>query len=220
MFIRHAVPIVVMALGAGGALFLPSAALADPATADALFRQGRQLMSEGKVAAACEKFSASQRIDPSSGTLLNLADCHSREGKTATAWAEFLTASRMARTQGDATRSDEASRRARELEPILSHITITVTVRTPGLRLQRDDVTLEDAAIASEIPVDPGQHVVSASAPGFATWSKSIRVGASADRQAIVVPRLEAVAQAASTAPPDEASKGGPAASGEIASSL
>jgi hypothetical protein len=216
MGIRFAAPPFGVALGAGLAFFSRSA-LADPATAEALFRQGRQLISEGQIAAACEKFSASQRMDPSSGTLLNLADCHARESKTATAWAEFLTAARMARTQGETTRSDEASRRARELEPTLSHITIAVTVRTPGFRLQRDDVTLEEAALASEIPVDPGQHVFSASAPGYVTWSKAIRVGAN-ERQAIVVPRLEKHAATASATAPDDASKGA-TTSGDVPSS-
>src|SRR5882762_4535782 len=107
----------------------------------------------------------------------------------------------MARTQGDSARSDEASRRAKELEPILSHITITVTVRAPGLRLQRDDVILEDAALASEIPVDPGQHVMSASAPGYTVrgarargygrGSNPIGAGATGARRALAAPGLE-----------------------------
>src|SRR5258705_3259626 len=81
-----------LVLTAGVGSMCPRGASADLAGAEALFRQGRQLLSEGKTAAACEKFAASQRMDPSSGTLLNLADCHAGEGKTASAWAGFLTA--------------------------------------------------------------------------------------------------------------------------------
>lgn len=172
----------------------------DPATAEALFRQGRQLMSEGKTAAACEKFAASQREDPSSGTLLNLADCEAKEGKTASAWADFLAAGRMARNQGDAVRANEASRRVGELEPTLSRITIKLAERTPGLRLQRDEITLEDAALSSEIPIDPGEHVISAEAPGYRRWFETIRVGANGDRQEITVPPLEKAPAAPSAA--------------------
>src|SRR5258706_15325227 len=145
-------------------------------------------------------------MDPSSGRLLNLADCHGREGKTASAWAEFLTAVRMAKHQGDDARWDEAARRAKELEPAPSHVTIKVEARPPGLRVQRDDVTLEDAALSSPIPVDPGQHLVTAYAPGRKRWSKSFRIGANADTQEVVIPALEVEERAAlPAASPDAA---------------
>ncbi len=176
--------------GAGVVSFLATHAHADPATAEALFRQGRQLMTEGKVAAACEKFQASQRLDPATGTLLNLADCDVKEGRTATGWAEFLAAARMARNQGDAGRAEEATRRAKELEPALSHVSIQVTLRVAALRVTRDDVAIEEASFSSDLPIDPGQHVISASAPGYKAWSKAIRVGPNADKQVVVIPAL------------------------------
>src|SRR4051794_24053991 len=120
---RRAIRLFRVAALTGAALCGSGRAFCDPATAEALFRQGRQLMSEGKTSDACEKFAASQRMDASSGTLLYLADCDAKSGKTASAWAEFLSAARMARNQGDVGRADEATKRARELEPKLSHIT-------------------------------------------------------------------------------------------------
>src|SRR3954468_3549725 len=98
---RRAIRVFRVAALTGAALCGTGRAYCDPATAEALFRQGRQLMSEGKTAEACEKFGASERMDPSSGTLLNLADCDAKSGKSASAWAEFLAAARMARNQGD-----------------------------------------------------------------------------------------------------------------------
>src|SRR5260370_34234103 len=142
--------------GAGVVSFLATHAHADPATAEALFRQGRQLLTEAKVAAACEKFQGRQRLDPATGTLLNLADCDVKEGRTATGWAEFLAAARMARNQGDAGRAEEATRRAKELEPALSHVSIQVTLRVAALRVTRDDVAIEEASVSSDLPIDPG----------------------------------------------------------------
>jgi formylglycine-generating enzyme required for sulfatase activity len=69
---------------------------ADALAAESLFREAKDLVTGGKTAEACPKFAESQRLDPQIGTLLYLATCHSQEGKSATAWAEFLQAADQA----------------------------------------------------------------------------------------------------------------------------
>jgi len=49
-------------------------AAADPA-AEKLFRDGRALLQENKLAEACAAFERSDAIEPRIGTVLNLADC-------------------------------------------------------------------------------------------------------------------------------------------------
>src|SRR6185436_12399932 len=78
-------------------LFFSASALAEPTAADKslatqLFKEGRALVDQGKVAEGCRKLEESQRLDPGGGTLLNVALCHEKEGRTATAWAEFTEA--------------------------------------------------------------------------------------------------------------------------------
>src|ERR1019366_5157952 len=54
--------------------------------AEALFEEGRSLVAAGKYAEACPKFADSERLGPSVATLLNLAKCWGRGGRTAPAW--------------------------------------------------------------------------------------------------------------------------------------
>jgi tetratricopeptide (TPR) repeat protein len=121
----------------------------DIAAAEALFREGRELMDKGDYTAACAKLAQSQRLDASSGTLLNLAMCHEKQGKNATAWAEFLAAARLAASQNKADRADEAKQRAAELEPKLTYLTIVVAQPVDGLEIRRDDVKLDASAEGS-----------------------------------------------------------------------
>src|SRR5436190_14534460 len=57
--------------------------------AESLFRQAREEMKRGEAAAACPKFEESYRLDPSIGTLLNLALCEEALGHSATAWTKL-----------------------------------------------------------------------------------------------------------------------------------
>jgi tetratricopeptide (TPR) repeat protein len=189
--------LLLAGVGAGALLLRAAASLADAAAGEALFREGRALMQQGNIAAACQKFSESQRLDPSTGTLLNLANCETQLGRPASAWADFLAAARMAKQQGDAAREDEARRRARELEPSLSYITITVRSSPAGLEIHRDDTVVQAGSLGSPLPVDPGTHAVSASAPGFKPWQKTVEVAKGGARVQIEIPDLEPLPKSA-----------------------
>lgn len=184
----------------------------DPAAAEALFREGRALRAAGKTDEACLKFKASQALEPSSGTLLNLADCHLAQGKTATAWAEFLAAARMARERGKTRQEAEATRRAAELEATLSYLTLRVAEPAPGLELRRNGESIDPTVLGSRVPVDPGQHVLEASAPGHEPVRMTVQIAARSADEIVEIPKLERASEAVPAPAPSPARASQPTA--------
>jgi hypothetical protein len=174
------------------ALAAPSAE--DKAAADALFDAGKRLFSAGNNAAACEKFAASQQLDPGVGTLMYLADCYGRIGKTASAWATWREAAAAARDAGQTEREATARKHAAQLEPALSRLVVVVpsNVRVPGLVVQRDGVVVRQAAWGVGVPVDPGSHPVEAKAPGRLSWSSQVDVASGPSQATVTIPLLAA----------------------------
>lgn len=177
------------------------------ALAETLYRQARDLMAAGNYAEACPKLKESYRIDPATGTLLNLASCHEAEGKFASAWLEYATAAVAARRDRRPDRVKYAEEHMQALEQKLSRLTVLVPPEAdlPDLELKLDGVVIGRAARGVPTPVDPGEHLVEASAPGREAWRATVTVGALADAQSVTVPVLVAVAPPVEPAPPPPA---------------
>jgi serine/threonine-protein kinase len=172
-----------------------SSAHAQSAEAEALFRDGRGLIKAGKLARGCDKLAASERLETSVGTLLNLGDCREKLGKLASAWAAFRKAEAVAkRSGGDDKRQAEAARRAALLEPRLSNLVIGVDHRVDGLVVRRDDEVVDEAVWNTPLPVDPGSYTITAEAPGHAPWRTTVAIAAGAGRRIVEVPGLTPVA--------------------------
>ena len=174
----------------------------DRAVARTLFDDARALMAAKNPTDACPKFAESMRLDPKGGTLLNLAVCHETQGKIATAWLEFRDAVVWARRETRSDRETLAQQHITALEPQVSRLTIVVKAEVPDLTVRFDGTGLGRAAWGSTMPVDPGKHVVDASAPGRATWHKEVLMEAKGERQTIEVPALEPESLAGSAANP------------------
>jgi hypothetical protein len=178
-------------------------ARAQSAEAEALFRDGRSLIKAGKLAVGCDKLAASERLESSIGTLLNLGDCREKLGKLASAWAAFRKAEAMARrTGGDDRRQTEAGRRAAALEPRLSKLVIDVADRADGEVVQRDGEIIDEAAWNAPLPVDPGRTTITAEAPGRQPWRTTVAIEAGVPRRLVEVPRLAPVEPVVSDAAP------------------
>jgi hypothetical protein len=164
----------------------------DKAAAEVLFEEGKTLMREKKYGAACPKFVESNRLDAGLGTSLWLADCYEKNGQTASAWGQFREAAEIATKQHD-SREKVARDRANRLEPTLAKMTILVgpSAAVAGMVVQRDGVNVGQALWGEEVPVDPGPHKVSATAPHKRPWETTITVRAGAHNTEVPVPSLE-----------------------------
>lgn len=179
-----------LALATVMALALARSARAEDAdTAEKLYQQGRQSMADGRIAEACVSFAESQRIDPATGTLLNLATCHEAEGKLATAWREFEAAAAASRRDGRADREEYARQHLDGISPRLSYVTISVpdAGRADALEVKLDGVVLPAASWGVATPLDPGVHDVAATATGRVPFAARVTVTHLARPQTITV---------------------------------
>ncbi len=182
------------------ALALALAAMTTPARADVtaddraraqqLFESALADAEAGRYDVACPEFAASHQADPKTSTLLNLGRCYESLGRIASAWAAFREAEGLARKS--ARRDLEATARslAEAVAPKLVRLTIVIpeAARAPDLVVTRDGRRLMNAEWGIGIPVDEGEHEVTAEAPGRKGWSS--RVVVRGESRSIEVPPL------------------------------
>jgi len=148
----------------------------DPAAAQALFDQARELSRQGRYAEACPKLLESNRLDPGIGTQFHLAECYEQTGQVATAWATFLEVASIARASDQLDREKAATKRAAQLEPRLPKLTVTVPEanQVQGLEVRRDGIVIGAVQWGTPVPVDPGEHELTVSAPGRQPLAKKL----------------------------------------------
>jgi serine/threonine-protein kinase len=162
------------------------------AAAETLFDEGVRLLKENKPEQACPRLEKSQSIDPAVGTLLYLADCYEKTGRIASAWATFREAASAAAAAGQADRAQIGGDRARALESKLSRITLDVggNAAIVGFKVERDKQSVAPELFGEPIPLDPGEHQFTASAPGYASWQSAITVSVSGGMATVTIPPL------------------------------
>jgi hypothetical protein len=121
-------------------------------------------MADGNIDQACAAFAASQKLDPGTGTLLNLATCHEQQGRLALAWAEFHQAKTQATSQQRVDRVELAVAAIARLEGRLAYVSLKGV--PPSAAVQIDSVVVDADAILGSLPVDPGTRRVRITLPG------------------------------------------------------
>jgi hypothetical protein len=199
-------PLTMLAAAAAMVLIstAPRSALAggDAATAEALFRSGVDKLKKGDAAGACDDLKGSTDIDPSPGTQINLGLCSEKQGKLASAWAWYLSASGLAEQRGQKERAENAKKDADRIAPQLHKLVIKVSTQPEGLTITRDGTALPPATYGREVPVDPGPHVIEVAAKGKKPIKVTVNTDATPGAQTWEVPTLE-------DAPEDKSAGGG-----------
>lgn len=158
-----AVPGVASAQGAPTPISAPDG---DAARADALFEEGRALMASGDHAAACPKLEESQRIRPGIGTLFNLADCHEKTGQLVLAYREFTEVAERTKVALQADREKIARERLAALEAKVPVVIVTLPDDLEDATILLDGTELPPSQMGVPQPLEPGEHVITATAPG------------------------------------------------------
>ncbi|HMI85378.1 MAG TPA: hypothetical protein VK550_14885, partial [Polyangiaceae bacterium] len=151
---------------------MPAAAQSKDAHADALFRQGQALLQSGRLREACARLGDSLRVDAALGTLLNLALCHEREGRVATASREYAAAAMWANHRRERDREQFAKSRVFELEKRVAKIRFAIDGTQVKFDVKLDGSLLQGAQLEETIAVDPGSHRLEVLEQGKGAWSR------------------------------------------------
>jgi len=190
-------------------LFVSSVAAAQSTSveAEALFRQGKQLMTDGKIAEACAAFDSSEKLDPNVSTMLNQASCREKNNQLTTAWGLFVEAERQTRDKTDAKSKSfnkVAKEHAAKLEPKLPKLAINVANQMPGLAIKRNGEDVSSATWNHPLPIDGGTYKIEATAPDHKPWSTQITIANESDSKTVDVPALDAAPKAEPLEKPDQ----------------
>ncbi len=209
---------IALASGLLAAAVVAAPAHASDSSAADEFSYGLAEMLGGRYATGCPALEASYRLDPRPGTLFTLAECNLRQGKTATALADYdefiALCDRMplAQQSSQAERLAIAKQERASLEAAVPHVTIRLPDSAPlGTIVRCDNQVIAGPVLAGGLPLDPGDHTIATEAPDGRTGSLKISLEAG-DRRSLVAPIPTSSGSLA--APPEALGKTAPSAAG------
>jgi hypothetical protein len=154
-------------LAAALALCAPNSVLAQSQGVSAapavLFSQGLAALELGDYKNALSLFRASQEAEPGKGKLLNIAVCEEKLGLVATATQEFQQV--LLQLDPNDERRAAVARHLTDLGPRIPHLqVILATGAPPDTSVTLDGALLDATKLGTEMPVDPGAHVIATTA--------------------------------------------------------
>ncbi len=143
----------------------------DPSSAYALLLRGYELKLEGRCAEARVPLEASYRAEPTTKALINLAQCEAILGEVVRARTHLQAAVELARRK-DPPRVAIAEESLAGVERRVALLSLDLVEDAPPGTTTRIDGASVSAAEA--IPLDPGPHAITATAPGGAPRAYAI----------------------------------------------
>ena len=137
-----------------------------------LFREATDDVDAGRFAQALDKFKRVASVKETPAVRFNVGRCEESLGRTGAALADFELAEREAKLDPKGEEIEKLSRdRAATLRPKVPRLTVASPApAVPGLTVMLDGARLTPASLGVALPVDPGEHVIEATAPGRAPF--------------------------------------------------
>jgi hypothetical protein len=145
-----------------------------------LFQRGTEDADAGHFAEALEKFKRVAAVKETAAVRFNLARCEEAVGKTGAALADFELAEREGRQDPKAEDVGKLARsRADALRPRVPRLTLVPPSPLPqGMAVSLDGGKLTSATLGVALPIDPGPHVVEATAPASTPFHAELMLAA------------------------------------------
>lgn len=148
----------------------PQPASASPALE--AFRRGTQALSERRYDVAVREFEESCRLGCAPVARYNLGIAYQNLGTVRAAVASFERYLTTETRFPDPGREPAVRRTLVELRARLATVALAVTPTTFTLSIDGEAATPTDGAVT----LDPGDHTLSVSAPGYVTWHESVQL--------------------------------------------
>jgi hypothetical protein len=174
------------------------------AAARTLAVDGLKLAQVGKCDEAIPKLERSEKLHHSAIVLSRLGECQVSQGKLVEGTEMLRKVLREPLPANPSPTLSKAYERAQIVldaaKPRIAALTVSVSV-PPGaeLKLTVDGAAVPNSLVDSELPADPGDHVVEASAAGYLKASARVTLG-SADKKTVAL-KLEIDPNAPTTTP-------------------
>lgn len=142
-----------------------------------LFDEGLELEKKNDYAGALAKYKEAEASAVTAGLRFHKGYCLEMLGKLSTAQDEYDAAERLAREQN---KPDVRTAILARLEPIRARVP-QIAVRFTG-DIKGGEVQVDGEKIAAPLlegksfRIDPGDHVVTAKAPGYKNWKRDVHV--------------------------------------------
>jgi hypothetical protein len=145
---------------------------ADREAARSLYKEGFELQQAGNYADALDRFKRSQQVFPAPTALLHIAECEARLGRLVESAETYRTLEHLSLPPNSPPAFVQAQQQGaaelQQVEPRIPHVRIQVTPQNiPGLVVFVDEVPMNPALLGVDRPANPGDHKMTAQAPGF-----------------------------------------------------
>ncbi len=146
-----------------------------------LFDEGVELEKKNDFTGALAKYNEAEQITVTAGLHFHLAFCLEQTNKLSAALDAYEVALKLAR---DTNKPEVEKAVIARLEPLRTRVpflAVKLTTAAHDAAVQLDGASLASVLLDGKpFRVDPGEHTIIARAPGYATFTKKVQVGAGA----------------------------------------